>query len=44
MVSTDAAVVIAVMMPLKLVVDVEKKKHDTRRGTNPSSPGDPLSG
>ena len=30
-VSTDAAMVIAGMVPLKLVVDIENSKHDRRR-------------
>ena len=31
MVSTDAAVVIAGKMPLKLLVSIEKRKHDTKK-------------
>ena len=38
MVSKNAAVVIAGMMALKLVVDIEKRKHYTRRETNLSNP------
>ena len=37
-VSTDAAVVIAGMMPLRLVVDIERRKHDSRRGTDLPNP------
>ena len=37
-VSTDAAVVIAGMMPLKLLVDVKGRKRDTRRGIDLSKP------
>ena len=33
-VSTDATVVIAWMMPMKLIVDVEGIKQDTRKETN----------
>ena len=32
MVSTDAAVVIAGIMPLTLVVDIERKQYDTKGG------------
>ena len=38
MVSTDAAVVIAGMMPLGLVLDVERRKGNTRRGIDHSNP------
>ena len=37
-VSSDAAVVIAVMMPLKLIVDVEKRKHNTTSEIDLSNP------
>ena len=37
-VSTDAVVVIAGMMPLRLVVDIERRKHDSRRGTDLPNP------
>ena len=37
-VSTDAAVVIAGMMPLRLIVDIERRKHDSRRGTDLPKP------
>ena len=33
-----AAVVIAEMMPLRLVVDIERRKYDTRRGIDLSNP------
>ena len=36
--STDAAVVIAGIMPLKLIVDLERRKYDTRKGTTLSIP------
>ena len=36
--STDAAVAFAGMMLLRLVVDIEKRKHDIRRGTDLSNP------
>ena len=36
--STDSAVMIEGIMPLKLVVDKEKKKHYTRRGMDLSNP------
>ena len=35
---TDEAVMIAVMMPLGLVVDVERKKRDMGRGIDLSNP------
>ena len=35
--STDAGVVIVGIMPLKLAVDVERRKHDTRRGIHLSN-------
>ena len=38
MVSTEMAMVIAGMMPLKLVVDLERRNHNTKRGTDPSNP------
>ena len=37
-VSTDAAVVMTWMIPLKLVVDIKKKKHDTSTGMKLSNP------
>ena len=36
--SADAAAVIAGMILLKPVVDLEKRKHDTRRGIDLSNP------
>ena len=38
MMSKDAAVVIAEMMPLKLVLDIERRKHNTWRGIDLSNP------
>ena len=38
MVSTDAAAMIAVMMPLELAVDIERSKYNTRRGTDLLNP------
>ena len=37
-VSTDASVVISGIMPLGLVVDVEKRKRGTRQGIDISNP------
>ena len=38
MVSTDAAVVIAGMMPLRLIVEVDRRKCDRMRGIDLSNP------
>ena len=37
-VSTDAAAVIALMMPSRPEVDVKRRKHDTRKGIKLSNP------
>ena len=37
-VSTDAAVVISGMIPVKLIVDIERRKHGTRRGIDLLNP------